>query len=119
MATTNELHPLRESAFRWSYFYDDTNFVPYDSEYPNAKAAESMHRFEDGQIAFDTDQEVRKMLFGIYASETEAGVLVFGADKWDKGRGDVSVNFPEPLFSFSLEIVILCSCRTFSISLSV
>ena len=88
MATLNELlHPLRESVFRWSYFYVDTNFVPGDSEYPNADAAESMHRFEDGQIAFDTGQEVRKMLFGIYAGKTEAGLLIFSANEWDKRRG--------------------------------
>jgi hypothetical protein len=90
MATTNELsHPLRESVFRWSYFYDDTNFVPSDSEYSNAELAENMHRFEDGQIAFDTGQEIRKMLFGIYAGKTEAGMLIFSADKWDKRRGNL------------------------------
>ena len=90
MATTNELlHPLQESVFRWSYFYCDTNFVPYDSEYPDPDTAESMHRFEDGQIAFDTGQEVRKMLFGIYAGKTEAGLLIFSANEWDKRRGDL------------------------------
>jgi hypothetical protein len=91
---TNELsHPLRESVFRWSYFYDDTNFVPYDSEYPDDKTAESRHRFEDRQIASDTGQEVRKMLFGIYASKTEAGMLIFSANEWDREwnrrRGDL------------------------------
>ena len=90
MATTNELsHPLRESVFRWSYFYDDTNFVPYDSEYPDAETAESIHRLEDGQIAFDTGQEVRKMLFGIYAGKTEAGLLIFSANEWDRRKGDL------------------------------
>jgi len=89
MATNERSHPLWESVFCWSYFFDDTDFVPWDSEYPNAETAESKHRFEDGQIAFDTGQETQKMLFGVYASQQEAGIMLFTAGKWDKERDDL------------------------------
>jgi hypothetical protein len=70
----------------WSSFCDDTNFVPWDSEYPSASVAENKHRHENGEIAFDTGQTIQKMLFGVYATETETGTLLFTADKWDKER---------------------------------
>jgi len=68
--------------FRWSCFDEKYSFLlqSQESEYPGPKEAELRHRYEDGEIPFDMDEPVRKLLFGIYAGEN--GKLT--ADSWNK-----------------------------------
>jgi hypothetical protein len=76
-----------ESYFRWSNFdakIDIAAFFGQDPEYQTPKEAETKHKIEDGEIAFDTGEPMYKLIFGIYSAPTMR--RTFTADVFKKSH---------------------------------
>lgn len=83
-------YPLEESFFWWSQFsYAHPFLKDYVGklEYEYAGEADAKMQVEDGEIAFDTGQTMRKVIFGIYGGRND-GTWKLQADQWDPKRRD-------------------------------
>jgi hypothetical protein len=89
-APVSKMRFLKDSAFQWSSFTDEffrhgSDFPRERSEYWSAQEADEKIKYEDGEIAFDTPENIptQKMLFGIYGYFVEGKGWELSAHLWN------------------------------------